>query len=208
MAGNNIRCVAKYLYDKGYIPNEDMTVESASGVHHLKLFLRDGKVNSVSVDMGEVVFDPAQIPVKSDLEKVIGARVSIGGEDYNVTCLSVGNPHCVVFTDSIDSVDLTRVGPLFEYDPMFPERINTEFVRLIDRTTLRIRVWERGNGETLACGTGACAAVVAAVENGYCLKDEDIVVRVKGGELIVRYTDKAVYLTGNAELVFEGTIEY
>ncbi|MBR4360231.1 MAG: carbamoyl-phosphate synthase large subunit, partial [Clostridia bacterium] len=164
MAGNNIRCVAKYLYDKGYIRSEYMSIETAAGIHHVKVYLRDGKVNSVSVDMGAPVFRASQIPVKTADEAWINHPLSIGGGDYRATCVSVGNPHCVVFCESIDGLDLAVLGPQFEYAPPFPERINTEFVRIINKTTMRLRVWERGNGETLACGTGACAAVAAAVK--------------------------------------------
>jgi len=209
MAGNSIRCVAKYLYDNDFVKKEKMTIETPSGIKEVKVYLYNGQVRSACVNMGKAEFAPEKLPVNMDKERIINEPITIGGEEYKVTCVSMGNPHCVVFCDRVDNFDVEGVGPLFENNTeLFPERINTEFVRVVDKKTIRMRVWERGNGETPACGTGACAAVVAAVENGYCLKDEDIVVRVKGGELIVRYTDKAVYLTGNAELVFEGTIEY
>ena len=132
----------------------------------------------------------------------------MGGKDYRITCVSVGTPHCVVFCDRVDGVDIETVGPLFEHAEFFPRRVNTEFVRVVNDCTLKMRVWERGNGETRACGTGACAAVVAAVENGFCRKGEDIVVKVPGGDLTVNYTDETVLLTGPAELVYEGVTEY
>ena len=209
VAGNNLRCVAKYLYDKGYVRSEFMTVETVSGIHRVRVYLRDGKVSSVTADMGRVSLKPAEIPVISDKPAVINEPALIGGENWNITCVSVGNPHCVVFMDGIDGLDLAQIGPAFEYAPMFPERINTEFVRAVNRTCLRMRVWERGNGETLACGTGACAAVAAAVENGYCAPDTDVLVKVKGGDLTVRCgADGNITLTGEAVLVYEGEFEY
>ena len=208
MAGNNIRCVAKYLYDKAYIRKEDMTIETASGVHRLKLFLRDGKVSSVSVDMGKPCFDAEKIPVISDTPTVISKPATIAGDQYYITCVSVGNPHCVVFCDAIDKLDLRSIGPRFENADIFPERINTEFVRVIDRTTLRVRVWERGNGETLACGTGAAAAALAAVANGFCDAYGDITVKLAGGDMTVNCHDDAVTLTGSAVLAYEGEFEY
>ncbi|MBQ6927192.1 MAG: carbamoyl-phosphate synthase large subunit [Oscillospiraceae bacterium] len=208
MAGNNIRCVAKYVYDRGIVRKEEMRVETGSGVRTLRLFLRDGKVSSVEVDMGKASLRSAEIPVLSERESMVNAPVRIGGQEYSVTCVNVGNPHCVVFCDAIDGLDLTHIGPQFEHAPLFPERVNTEFVRVVNRHTLRMRVWERGSGETLACGTGACAAVVAACENGLCDKGRDIRVSLLGGELTVNYTDARVLLTGGANVVYEGSFEY
>ena len=208
MAGNNIRCVGKYMYDKGYIRSEYLSVETASGVHRLRLYIRDGKVSSVSVDMGRAELSAKAVPVICEKEKMINAPVMIGGGKYSVTCLSVGNPHCVVFCDSIDALDLKRIGPEFEYAPLFPERVNAEFVRVVNKTTLRMRTWERGSGETLACGTGACAAVIAACELGFCDKGSDVTVNLLGGELTVNYTDERVTLSGEAVKVFEGSFEY
>ena len=213
MAGNNLRCIAKYLYDRGYIRNETLRVETAGGIRQLKLFCRDGKVSSVSVDMGAAVFDPALIPLSGELCHAEGGRlidrpVTVGGGEYRVTCLSVGNPHCVVFCDSPDSLNLPEIGPRFEHSPLFPEGVNTEFVRVLSRTALRMRVWERGSGETLACGTGACAAVVAAVENGFCDAGSDVRVTLPGGDLTVRYENGRVTLTGGATEVFSGTFMY
>ena len=208
MAGNNIRCVAKYVYDRGIVPKERITVETGGGVRSLRLFLRDGEVSSVQVDMGKASLKTAEIPAVSERETLIDAPVTIGGKDYNVTCVNVGNPHCVVFCDAIDGLNLEEIGPQFENDPMFPERVNTEFVRVVNRHTLRMRVWERGSGETLACGTGACAAVVAACENGLCDKGSDVKVSVLGGELTVNYSDARVLLTGGANVVYEGSFLY
>ena len=208
MAGNNIRCVGKYMYDKGYIRSEFLSVETASGIHRLRLYIRDGKVNSVSVDMGRAELTAKAVPVVYEKEKMINAPVKIGGGEYNVTCLSVGNPHCVVFCGSIDALDLEKIGPEFEYADIFPERVNAEFVRVVNKTTLRVRTWERGSGETLACGTGACAAVIAACELGFCDKGSDVTVNLLGGELTVNYTDACVTLSGDAVKVFEGSFEY
>ena len=208
MAGNNVRCVAKYMYDKGYLRSEQMTVETASGVKRLRLYLRDGKVSSVTADMGRAEFAPADVPVAFEGERMVNESVTVGGEEYRATCLSMGNPHCVVFSPAIDALDLKRIGPLFEHDPIFPERVNAEFVRVVSRHELRMRCWERGSGETLACGTGACAAVAAAVENGLCDAGTDVTVSVLGGELIVNYTPERVLLTGGVTLVYDGSFEY
>ena len=207
IAGNNLRCVAKYMYDQGYVRSEHISVETGSGVKYLKLFVRDAQVSSVAVDMGRASFNPADLPAVSDAP-MISSPLTVGGKEYSVTCLSVGNPHCVVFCDAIDALDLQTLGPMFEHAPEFPERINTEFVRIVDRHTLRMRVWERGNGETLACGTGACAAVAAAVENGYCDMGSDVTVSLPGGDLTVNYTREKIVLTGSAIKVYRGTFEY
>ncbi len=208
MAGNSIRCVGKYLYDNSYAKKEIITIETASGIKSLKLYIFGGQVRSACVDMGRAELNPSRIPVELEGDSVIDRAVNIGGRDFRITCVSVGNPHCVVFCDRVDSVDIERVGPQFENNRLFPERVNTEFIRVVNKRTLKMRVWERGNGETNACGTGACAAVVAAVENGYCKKGEDITVKLRGGDLIVNYTDEAITLTGNADLICEGSIVY
>ncbi len=208
MAGNNIRCVAKYMYDKGYVRSETLTAETPSGVKRLRLFIRDGKVSSVSVSMGKPDFDAASVPMTDGRAQIINAPLTIGGKEYLVTCLSIGNGHCVVFTDNIDELDLSTLGPQFEYAPCFPERVNTEFVRVVNKNTLRMRVWERGSGETLACGTGACAAALAAVKNGFCSMDRDIKVNLLGGDMTVNVSESGVTLTGSAVMVFEGTFEY
>ncbi len=207
MAGNSIRCVGKLLYDRGHVQTEEISVETASGVRGLTLYPFDGKVGSVRVDMGKAWLSPEKIPVTLKGEKIISHSVIIGGAEYKITCVSMGNPHAVVFCAIVGDVDIEKVGPEFETADIFPDRVNTEFVRVVNRRMLKMRVWERGNGETLACGTGACAAAVAAVENGYCDKYADITVKLRGGDLVVNYQDNAVYLTGDAKLVFEGEIE-
>ena len=208
MAGNSIRCVAKYLYDNDIVKKTEMTIATASGIRELQLFTRNGKVSSVTVNMGKAYFEPSKIPVDIEGERVINHPMTVGDKKYQINCLSVGNPHCVVFVDNVDKVDLEKVGPEFENFSLFPERINTEFVRVVNESTIKMRVWERGNGETPACGTGACAAVVAAVENGFCPKGEDITVKVRGGDLIVNYTDERIMLTGDCNTVYKGEIEY
>lgn len=208
MAGNAIRCVGKFLYDNNIVKKEQMSIETASDIKALSLFTRNGKVSSVTVDMGKAELEPHRIPVNLVGEKIISTPAVIGSQEYKINCCAVGNPHCVVFVDNVDKVNLPDIGPQFETADIFPERINTEFVRVVNETTLKMRVWERGNGETQACGTGACAAVICAVENGYCNKGENITVKVKGGDLIVNYTDEKVTLTGDCNLVYKGEIEY
>ena len=208
MGGNAIRCVAKYLYDNGIVPRDDLTIEAGGTVHRLHLYTRFGTVGLVTVDMGKPAFEPANVPVMLEGERVIDRPVTIAGGEYRITCLSMGNPHCVVFADRVDEVDVAHLGPQFEHADIFPARTNTEFIRVVNRTTIKMRVWERGNGETRACGTGACAAVVAATENGLCPKGEPITVKVSGGDLIVTYDDDGVRLTGNAELAFTGVTTY
>ena len=210
MCGNGIRCVGKFLYDHNMLDikeRDEITIETLSGIKNLKAFTRDGEVTTLRVDMGKAELNPKNIPVKSDKQSMIGERVTIGGKDYDVTCVSMGNPHCVVFVDNVDGFDLEHIGPQFENDPMFPERVNAEFIKVLNDHTIKMRVWERGSGETWACGTGACAVAVAACENGYCKKGEDITVKLKGGDLIINYTDDTVYMTGEATRVFDGVIE-
>lgn len=207
MAGNSIRCVAKYLYDNGFVSGSDITIETDDGVKKLHLYTMFGEVNLVTVDMGPVNFVPQNIPVSINAERVIDYPIDIAGGHYNINCLSLGNPHCVVFVDRVDDVDIEKIGPEFENADIFPQRVNTEFVRVVDKNTVKMRVYERGNGETSACGTGACAAVVAAVENGLCAKNEPVAVKVRGGDLIVNYDGSRVVLTGDAVLVFNGQIK-
>ena len=208
MAGNCIRCAAKYLYDNGIVTDDEVSLETPAGVRKMKLFVSNGKVSTVDVAMGKPNLETKKIPCTIPEKQLVSYPAVIGGRKWEITCVSMGNPHCVVFCSEIGSLDLDTLGPQFENAPMFPERINTEFVRVVNKNTLKMRCFERGSGETLACGTGACAAVVAAVENGYCNKDEDITVQVKGGELYVRYTDEGVSLAGNARLVYTGEMEY
>ena len=204
MCGNAIRCVAKYLYDSGIVSKEEMRIETKSGIKSLHCCAEEGKVRSVRVDMGPASFDPAALPVLLEGE-VIGRTVSVAGGQYAITCVSMGNPHCVLFTDP-DSVDIEKVGPKFECDPLFPERVNTEFVSVIGKNALKMRVWERGSGETLACGTGACAAAAAACACGLCERGEDITVQLRGGTLVIR-VGETVSMTGEAVLVFTGEVE-
>ena len=207
MAGNCIRCVGKYLYDLGIVRSNEMNIETASGVHHLRLYTQNRRVSSVSVDMGKPSLTPSSLPCTLPVARAIRYPVRIGGRLYNINCVSMGNPHCVVFTDEVETLDLDAIGPLFETAEIFPERVNTEFVRVVNGSTLRMRCYERGSGETMACGTGACAAAVAAIENGLCRMDTDISVQVPGGTLTVRCEADGVTLNGNAELVYEGSLE-
>ncbi len=208
MGGNALRCAGKYLHDRGMVDKTDITVETAGGVKKLRLLTRYGRVSSVAVDMGPASFDPAVVPCTLPGNRAVSVPAEIGGETYTVTCVSMGNPHCVVFTDRVDALDLEALGPVFENAPLFPERVNAEFVRVVNPTTLRMRCFERGSGETMACGTGACAAAAAAVENGLCRPDADIMVQVPGGKLWVRVGADGLTLTGKVEQVFEAETEY
>lgn len=209
MCGNGIRCVGKFLYDHNIVDQnkETVTVETLSGIKTLKVYKQDNEVKRLRVDMGKAELNSAKIPVATDKERVVNEPVIIDGQQFNITCVSMGNPHCVVFINDVEGLDIEKIGPKFEHDKLFPERVNTEFVRVINENTIKMRVWERGSGETWACGTGACAVAVAAVENGFCKKGEDITVQLKGGDLVINYTDDTVYMTGAAERVFEGTVE-
>ncbi|SFB96743.1 carbamoyl-phosphate synthase large subunit [Ruminococcus albus] len=209
MCGNGIRCVAKFMRDNGLVDRDLMTIETLSGIIKVKLSRHYGEVNGATVDMGAAILDPVKIPCTLPADEnghVVDREVEIAGEKQRVTCVSMGNPHCIVFMNNIDDMDIEKVGPQFEHDAIFPERVNTEFIKVIDAHTLKMRVWERGSGETFACGTGACAAVVAAVLNGYCPKNEEITVMLRGGNLKIRYTDETVFMTGEAVTVFEGDI--
>ena len=209
MCGNGIRCVGKFVYDKGLVPADKttITIDTLSGVKTLELTVKDGKVQSARVDMGAAILKPADIPAVFDGDAMLDTPLQVDGKIWNVTAVSMGNPHCVTFVDDVDGLELEKIGPHFERHPAFPERVNTEFVKVIDDHTLQMRVWERGSGETWACGTGACATVVAACENGYCKKGEDITVHLRGGDLVIRYTDETVIMIGPAATVFEGEIE-
>lgn len=207
MCGNGIRCVGKYLYDNGKTDKLDITVDTLSGVKKLKLFARDGKVNSVKVDMGAVILDPRKVPVKLDGERIVDREIETPAGKMRITCTSMGNPHCTVIVSDVQNCDVEGLGKMLgENKALFPEGVNVGFMQAIDRTHLKLRVYERGTGETMACGSGACAAAVAAVLNGLCDKDTDISVRLPGGELIIRYADESVYLTGEACEVFKGTV--
>ena len=210
MCGNGVRCVGKYVYDNLLLDKsrDTITIETLSGIKTLKITAVNGKAELLEVDMGKAELKAENIPVIYEgADTVIAQPLVVDGKEYIVTCVSMGNPHCVTFVDDVDSLDLEKIGPHFENHSAFPQRINTEFVKVIDSNTLQMRVWERGSGETWACGTGACATVVAAVENGYCKKGEDVTVHLRGGDLIINYTDERVLMTGPATKVFDGTIE-
>lgn len=210
MCGNGIRCVGKYLFDNNMNSKENIvTIETLSGIKTLTAFKdTKGNVINLKVDMGKPSLDPRLIPVNIDLNKIVDYPIEINNKVYNITCVSMGNPHCVIFcNDDIDKLEIDKIGPLFENNNLFPQSINTEFVNIIDKHTLNMRVWERGSGETLACGTGACAVAVAAIENKYCKTNEDITIKLKGGNLVINYNNETVFMTGNANKVYEGEIE-
>ena len=206
MCGNGIRCVGKLAHDLGYVKGNICTVETLSGIKTLEFTLgADGKVETAKVDMGAAILDGQKIPSLIKGEKVVNYPLEVGGESYGVTLVSMGNPHCVVFKDP-DGLDIESIGKQFEFNPVFPDRVNTEFVKVLGKNKLKMRVWERGSGETYACGTGACAVAVAACLNGYCNKGEEITVSLLGGDLKIVYTDETVFMTGPAALVFTGEI--
>ena len=205
MCGNGIRCVGKYVYEHGISHNNPLRIETASGIKTLNLEVVQSNVESVTVDMGIPILDSKLIPVNLDVEQVINYPLVVNNQEYLITCVSMGNPHCVIFTEGIDYLNLEKIGPLFENNPVFPERINTEFVEIIDDKTMKMRVWERGSGETLACGTGASASVVAAIYNNVFTRDQEIKVILKGGELYITLTsDNHVFMRGSATEVFTG----
>lgn len=208
MCGNAIRCVGKFLYDFKKTDKTTLTVETLSGIKTLVLTIgKDGKVETVRVDMGAPILIPKEIPVAiAGNDPVVGRETEIAGGIQKITCVSMGNPHCVLFLDP-DGLDLEKIGPAYENDKLFPERVNTEFVKVIKRNEVRMRVWERGSGETWACGTGACAVAVASVLNGYADRNADILVHLRGGDLVIRWTDETVFMTGSATLAFIGEVE-
>ena len=207
MCGNAARCIGKYVYDMHMTEKTDITLETNSGIKHLKLFTENGKVSLVQVDMGKAILVPEDIPVRSTLDRFISQPVEVCGKTWNITCVSMGIPHAVIFTEDIGSLDLEKIGPHFEEHELFPARVNTEFAEVIDSHTLSMRVWERGSGETFACGTGTCATVVAAVLNGICSYDEEVLVHLRGGDLRITYrSDGTVMMTGEAEYVFSGEV--
>lgn len=207
MCGNGIRCVAKYVYDYGLTDKKQLRIETLSGIKVLDLLVEEGKVAWVTVDMGAPITKASLIPVKTDKELLIREPITVDDRIYEITCVSMGNPHAVVFVEDTASMPLEVIGPKFEHHEMFPERVNTEFIQVIDRSHIRMRVWERGSGETLACGTGACASVVACILNG--LTDLEVTVHLLGGELKIRYDEKlnTVFMTGPAAKVFDGEID-
>ena len=209
MCGNAIRCVGKYVYDRGFTDRKTLQIDTISGVKTLELTLEDdGKVSTVRVDMGRASLRARDIPVETDYDDFVSQPMLVHGEVFLVTCVSMGNPHAVIFCDDVEDLPLEDIGPLFENHEKFPDRINTEFIERVDRQTLKMRVWERGSGETFACGTGACAAVVAAVVNGHCDAGDEVTVRLRGGELkITCREDFTVLMEGPAAHDFDGVME-
>lgn len=208
MCGNATRCVAKYVYDNKMTDKTEIALETLSGIKRIKITVQDGKAVAARVNMGAPILTPREIPTNFDGETVVSQNLTIDDTTYAVTCVSMGNPHCVLYTDDVHALDLSRIGPKFENHEMFPDRINTEFVHIVSETEFDMRVWERGSGETLACGTGACAATVASILNGYCKRDTEIKVNLLGGTLYINWTaDGDVYMTGPAETVCTGEID-
>ncbi len=207
MCGNAIRCVGKYVYDRGLTDKTEISVETLAGIKYLQLNVEKGTVKTIRVNMGEPKIKSAEIPVDTELENFIKQPVTVMGKKYDVTCVSMGNPHAVTYIDDTDSLEIEKIGPLFENHKLFPKRINTEFIQLIDRKTIKMRVWERGAGETLACGTGACAAMAASNINGYIDDEADVI--LLGGTLHIEWDKKQnlIYMTGPAEFVFDGEIK-
>ncbi len=210
MCGNATRCIGKFVYEAGYTDQTNITLETLSGIKYLKLNVEDHKVTSVEVNMGNAILAPKDIPILAEGERFINQPIDVDGTLYNVTCVSMGNPHAILFCDTdIDHLSLEIIGPKFEFHPLFPERINTEFVQIINENTVKMRVWERGSGETWACGTGACAVAVSCVLNGFCKQGEEITVKLRGGDLKIIYnSDGSVLMKGPATKVFDGVIEY
>lgn len=208
MCGNGIRCVAKYVYDYGLTDKTQISVDTLAGVKYLDLKVEAGKVLEVTVNMGEPSLVPRDIPVIADEEKAVKIPLEVEGKSYDMTCVSMGNPHCVLFLDEdISELDLKEIGPAFENHKRFPERINTEFINVINRNTIKMRVWERGSGETLACGTGACAAAAAAYLNGFT--ERKVTVKLLGGDLTIEWKEESnlIFMTGSATTVFDGEIQ-
>lgn len=206
MCGNGIRCVGKYVYDNGLTDKTEITVDTLAGIKHLDLTVEEGKVSLVRVNMGEPILAPDKIPVRYENDPVVDVPINVNGRLYHITCVSVGNPHAVVFMNHVNDLDLAVIGPFFENHTRFPKRINTEFVEVLDRNTVNMRVWERGAGETLACGTGACATTVACILNGKT--ENKVTVHLKGGELEVEWDRESnqIYMTGTATSVFDGEL--
>lgn len=207
MCGNGIRCVAKYVYDYGLTDKTHISVETLAGIKYLDLKIENGKAVMITVNMGSPELVPEKIPVKSDKDKLIDEPIVVGDKEYNMTCVSMGNPHCIVFVDDTEHFPLEQIGPMFENHEVFPNRVNAEFIQVLDRKTVNMRVWERGSGETLACGTGACASTVACILNG--LTEDEITLHLLGGDLLVKWDreENLVYMTGPAKVVFDGEIE-
>ena len=206
MCGNASRCVAKYVCDNGMTDQDEITLETLSGIKQIRVTKENGKVKAARVNMGAPILRPAEIPVNFDGEAAIGRKMAVGGRGYTVTCVSMGNPHAVIFTGHVRGLDLQRLGPSIEYHGRFPRRVNVEFAQVEDRRTVRVRVWERGSGETLSCGTGACAVLAAGVLND--LTDRQVTVKLIGGDLLARWREDTgeILLTGPAVHVFDGEV--
>ena len=211
MCGNGIRCVGKFAYDKGLTDKTKLEIETLDGIKYLDLSVEGGKVQTVRVNMGKAILKGREIPTTYDMDRVVNEELVADGVPHQVTCVSMGNPHCILFVDkeiNLLDINLEKIGPGFENNAVFPDRVNTEFIKVIDANTLEMRVWERGSGETWACGTGACASVVASVLNGFCKHNEEVTVKLRGGDLKIMYMeDGTVYMEGSATTVFEGVIE-
>lgn len=208
MCGNAIRCVGKYVYDRGLTDKTTVSIETLAGIKILELYVKDGEVDTVKVNMGSPELVPAKIPISSELDRFIQQPVNVNGREYLVTGVSMGNPHAITFIDDVDGLEIEKIGPAFENHPMFPRRINTEFAKIIDRHTVQMRVWERGAGETLACGTGACATMAACNLSG--LIDDEADILLLGGKLHIQWDkqENIIYMTGPARFVFDGVFKY
>lgn len=206
MCGNGIRCVAKYVYDYGLTDKTEISVETLAGIKYLRLQVENGKVASVEVNMGAPILEPKEIPVAVEESPVVNVPVEVKGKIYHMTCVSMGNPHAIIFMNNVKDLDIAAIGPYFENHTVFPKRTNTEFVEVLDRNTVNMRVWERGSDETLACGTGACATTVACILNDKT--ENEVTVHLLGGDLKIRWDREAnqVYMTGPATVVFDGEI--
>lgn len=208
MCGNATRCIGKFVYDNRLTDKTNITLETRSGIKKLTLYPENGKVKTVLVDMGKAVLKPADIPMNVSGDTFINKPITVDGKEVFITAVSMGNPHAVTYVDDVDSLELEKIGPSFENHPLFPERVNTEFIKILDESTMQMRVWERGSGETWACGTGACAATAASVLNGYFPHDKEITVKLRGGDLFITYkSDGTVLMRGPAETVFTGEID-
>lgn len=208
MCGNATRCIGKFVYDNHLTYKTSITLETRSGIKKLTLYPENGKVKTVLVDMGKAVLKPADIPMNVSGDTFINKPITVDGKEVFITAVSMGNPHAVTYVDDVDSLELEKIGPSFENHPLFPERVNTEFIKILDESTMQMRVWERGSGETWACGTGACAATAASVLNGYFPHDKEITVKLRGGDLFITYkSDGTVLMRGPAETVFTGEID-
>lgn len=208
MCGNATRCIGKFVYDNHLTDKTSITLETRSGIKKLTLYPENSKVKTVLVDMGKAVLKPADIPMNVSGDTFINKPITVDGKEVFITAVSMGNPHAVTYVDDVDSLELEKIGPSFENHPLFPERVNTEFIKILDESTMQMRVWERGSGETWACGTGACAATAASVLNGYFPHDKEITVKLRGGDLFITYkSDGTVLMRGPAETVFTGEID-